>query len=335
MVKGDVKTPDALVSAVLLSYFEARTDKKPSGKQSRSAGRTMLKCWGNHVRVKDLTEDKQEAFVQWCEDQGFSLTYAGRVLTVLKSALNHVRILPPYPVITTESKMRGLWGFNGKAPRASFIPTDEQMLRIWNAEMPDRLRRWMVITLLTACRPSAALDLSPASLTRDAGLANLNPAGRVQNKKYRATVRATRVLSRFLDKWERGGLAEVLMPDGKVRRVYCGYTTIEGVNSAFDRLRPEIDMPDLTPYSFRHKAAAIIRKARGGEDQVALQLGHRRKDLRVTAGYGEFDPDYLAPAARALDAWALKLRRAVRAKKCAVNSHQTLTASADQKREAA
>jgi integrase len=85
-------------------------------------------------------------------------------------------------------------------------------------------------------------------------------------------VRATRVLSAFLAKWEREGLDEY---GGR----YCGYTTIEGVNSAMERLRPHIGMPDLTPYSFRHKGASVIRKARAGEDQVALQLGHRRKDL--------------------------------------------------------
>lgn len=87
VVKGDTKSPDALVSAVLLAYFEARTDKLPSKPQSRSAGRTLLKAWGNNIRIRELTDDKQQEFVQWCVSQGFGLAYAGRVLTVLKSAL--------------------------------------------------------------------------------------------------------------------------------------------------------------------------------------------------------------------------------------------------------
>src|SRR5689334_22879478 len=62
VVKGDIKTPDALVSAVLLTYFESRTDKLPSKPQSRSAGRTMMKAWGARIRVRDLTDAKQEEF---------------------------------------------------------------------------------------------------------------------------------------------------------------------------------------------------------------------------------------------------------------------------------
>src|SRR4051794_23486550 len=44
VVQGDTKTPNAFLSAVLLKYFEERTDKLPCKPQSRSAGRTMLKC---------------------------------------------------------------------------------------------------------------------------------------------------------------------------------------------------------------------------------------------------------------------------------------------------
>lgn len=88
---------------------------------------------------------------------------------------------------------------------------------------------------------------------------------------------------------------------------FCGYTTIDGVKSALQRvLAKNPELPPLSTYSFRHKAATVLRAARVPEDQIALQLGHRRRDLRMTAGYGEFDPDYLKDAARALDAWALK-----------------------------
>jgi len=115
-------------------------------------------------------------------------------------------------------------------------------------------------------------------------------------------VRETRVLRRLLDRWEQEGL------DGYGGR-YCGYTTIEGVKSAIQNLRDSLSLPKLTTYSFRHKAGTIIRKARVSEDELAFQMGHKRKDLRTTAGYGEFSPDYLAHASRALDAWFLRIRR--------------------------
>lgn len=77
------KTSDSLLSAVLLDYFEQHTDKLPSKKQSRNAGRVMLKCWGAAVRVSALTDDKQRRFAVWCVDQNFSLAYVARNLTVL------------------------------------------------------------------------------------------------------------------------------------------------------------------------------------------------------------------------------------------------------------
>src|SRR5690242_15672314 len=46
IVKGSPKTNNAPLSAVLLDYFEQRTDKLPSAKPARAAGRSMLACWG-------------------------------------------------------------------------------------------------------------------------------------------------------------------------------------------------------------------------------------------------------------------------------------------------
>jgi hypothetical protein len=51
--------------------------------------------------------------------------------------------------------------------------------------------------------PKRALDVAPESRNRDAGLLNLNPEGRPQNKKYRPTVREPKALKAWLDKWGR------------------------------------------------------------------------------------------------------------------------------------
>jgi integrase len=174
--------------------------------------------------------------------------------------------------------------------------------------MPERLMRWIVISLLTGCRPEAALDLSPEARRSGAPLIDLNPTGRVQNKKYRPTVRVPRTLRAFLNTWEKSGL------DAFGGR-YCGYTTVEGVKTALERIRSDdhVKLPQVSTYSFRHKVATILRSARKPgrvpEDQIAVQMGHKRKDLRSTTGYGEWDPDYLKEASHALDAWFLRLRR--------------------------
>ena len=320
VVAGAPKNLDSLLSAVLLDYFRQRTDNLPCKKQSRNAGRVMLKCWGENIRVRALTDAKQREFGTWCHAQGFSLAYVARNLTVLKAALNHANLMPPSKIICAESKMRDKWGLVGREPERAYIPTDAEIIRFFRAKMPEPLRRWAIVCLTTACRPSAALDLAPMARQRDIAMVCLNPQGRAQNKKYRPTVRSPRVLAACMNAWEREGL------DAFGGR-YCGYATVEGVKTALERVRSDngVNIPRLSMYSFRHKAVTVLRLARVPEDQIALQTGHRRRDLRMTTGYGEFDPDYLRDAARAFDCWFLRIRRAV-------NSHDTLTASAPAKK---
>jgi hypothetical protein len=56
-------------------------------------------------------------------------------------------------------------------------------------------------------------------------------------------------------------------------------------------------LPRLSAKSFRHKVIAVLRKPRISEDEIGIQLGHRREAARTTAGYGECDPDYLTAVA--------------------------------------
>jgi len=65
--------------------------------------------------------------------------------------------------------------------------------------------------------------------------------------------------------------------------------------------KPGTGIP-ISAYSFRHKIPTVLRKAQIPEDQIAIQLGHRRSEKGVTAAYGEWSPDHLASVAKAFDA---------------------------------
>ena len=90
-----------------------------------------------------------------------------------------------------------------------------------------------------------------------------------------------------------------------------GYSTIEGVKSARQRVTTEAGIP-VSTYSWRQKVTTVLRRARVPEDQIADMLGHRRPHLRTTAGYGDWDPNYQREAASALDAWFWRIRRMAR-----------------------
>lgn len=74
------------------------------------------------------------------------------------------------------------------------------------------------------------------------------------------------------------------------------------------RVRPEVNVPRISTYSFRHKVTTVLRTSGVSEDQISTMLGHQRANLRVTGGYGEWSPDYLKAATAALDVWFAKLQ---------------------------
>ena len=82
-------------------------------------------------------------------------------------------------------------------------------------------------------------------------------------------------------------------------------------------------LPHMVAYSIRHKMTSVLRRSRVSEDQIAVQLGHRRPNLRTTGGYGEFDPDYLSDAAAAIEAFFVRLQTFT--KRSLFNSHGTPT----------
>jgi hypothetical protein len=141
---------------------------------------------------------------------------------------------------------------------------------------------------------------------RDARLIALNRPDRRQNKKFRATVREPQTMTRWLNKWEKAGLA---LYGGK----YCGYTSVDSIDTALRRAcaKKTVSLPKLSVYSFRHKGTTVLRKAAVPAEQISHQLGHRRPEERSTRGYGEYDPKYLAQATAALDAWIARVQRLV------------------------
>jgi integrase len=319
VIKGTPKTANTPCSAVLLAYFENRTDKLPSAKAARHAGRLMLACWGQTVRVNAVTEAKQREFAEKSIAKGNSIAYVSRNLSVLAAALAYAGI--PQRVIFGKGPMVSRWGLQPKAARRVFIPSDDELARLLALPVVENFWRWMIISLMTGARPEAVLDLKPSQRVRDAGLLHLNPARRVQNKKYRPSVREPKALTEWLDRWE-GDMVAVkrkrlcipeLDPVDISGDSYCGYASVESVQTAIERLRGKntekmVNLPGLSAYSFRHKVTTVLRKARLSEDEIGTQLGHRREAARTTAGYGEWDPDYLQGVASALDAWLLKLQ---------------------------
>lgn len=302
--------PDVPLTIVLESYFLARTDHLPSKKHARLAGRTLLQYWGETIRAGQITEAKQKEFAEWSIKKGHSLSYISRNLSVLAAAVARAELA--IKVRFGKREIGERWNLRAKAPRRRFIPSDAEIGAFLLLEMPPDLFRWCVMAALTGARPEAVLDLTPAQRVREAGLIELNPPGRPQNKKYRPLVKEPKALKGWLDRWEAGMRLQIAKGiELDLDTPYCAYSSVDSLQTAMSRARDKAKLPLLSVYSFRHKAVTVLRQARVPEDEIAMQIGHKRPGLEVTAGYGEWSPDYLARSAAALDAWWAKMVKAV------------------------
>ena len=145
---------------------------------------------------------------------------------------------------------------------------------VWTEKMNGRqklhrqnLLRFLQVSVATWCRPDAAHDLS-TKRERDQWLSNahvaqLNPKGRAQTKKYRPAVPVPERFARLLD------------------RVDGFYVEVGSVRKAFEAMQDELGLPRdrETGLKLIRRSVATIARRRMGEDrwvQGEIMLGHRK-----------------------------------------------------------
>jgi hypothetical protein len=100
----------------LEKYFEEHTDERASKGVARSAGGILLSRLGRNIRISELVEARQRKFVKGLLADGYKLSYAARIMTVLAAALRHAEILQP-GIIYTESRMKARWHLSSTEPK--------------------------------------------------------------------------------------------------------------------------------------------------------------------------------------------------------------------------
>lgn len=152
------------------------------------------------------------------------------------------------------------------------------------------LLRFLQISVATAARPDAAHDISVkperGQWHSESRVLALNPKGRRQTKKYRATVIVPWQAARVLD------------------RVDGFFVSTKSVRGPFDSMCDDLGWPKDGENGLkliRRSIAQLMRERGVPAEQIELQLGHRRMDS-VTDLYAAFDPAYLREATTALEA---------------------------------
>lgn len=309
---GQPEQPGAvLLSVVMEKYCTEHADATRSGTAARTAAARMLAFLGAEAKVGDFRPGKQREFMAGMLAEGLAVGTISRTMTFVNSAFNHAAdddedgdalLIRAPRVIYSERAVADALQVAEPVPR-NWHPDLDMIATFINGLMEDEeaLRRFAILKLAFACRSEAALEAGPFQLERRYRLLRLNPEGRRQTKKHRPTLPVPAQLWPILtEQW----IGETFV--GAPFKLQMRWFTA----------RKRIGLPaEMIPNSLRHFMATELRHAhlrygveRVPEDEREMWMGHRKSSVHNT--YGDFEPDYLLTAKRAVEAIldALNLR---------------------------
>lgn len=166
---------------------------------------------------------------------------------------------------------------------------------------PERLlplRRYLIGAVATIARPDAILDISVLPQRNqwmsEARRLDLNPAGRIQTRKYRPILPVDDVLARWLEETDEWLVCkhqrEVDLSTGEVVMRQVG---VASVRSAWDTARIHLGLPEgWGPKLLRHSMSTILASRSINPVELKVAMGHAVFG-GSTDRYVIFDPDYL------------------------------------------
>jgi hypothetical protein len=168
------------------------------------------------------------------------------------------------------------------------------------------LRRYLIAAICTLARPDAIFDMN-VSRNREQWMQNerifaLNPAGRIQTKKFRPIVPVVDLLHLWLSSTDEWFVcSQRLSYDQEQQIDVVSQLRAASVRTAWHNARQQLGIPDgWGPKLIRHSMATILANRRVDLIELEMALGHRVL-CRTSSRYAVFDPDYLGTIAAGID----------------------------------
>ncbi|RQW42792.1 tyrosine-type recombinase/integrase [Novosphingobium sp. LASN5T] len=152
------------------------------------------------------------------------------------------------------------------------------------------VKLFAMLAVTTGGRKSAILQTKWGQVDWDHAVLNLNPEGRKQNSKFRATVPLNDLIVEALRAAKLAAMTDYIIehrgqPLQDIKKGIAAASKRSGIY--------------CHPHMFRHSAAVWMAEDRVPMPEIASFLGHR--DINVTTRiYARYNPDFLRGAARSL-----------------------------------
>lgn len=274
-----------MLIAALWEQYKATLENKPSQKVRQYYWNVLEKTFG-HLTPSDVTETTCKKYIK-SRLETVSPSTAWGELSLLRTMLNWAvrkQLIPPFSFdvhLPTPSP-----------PRESRLTRDELNLLLENCIAPHT-RLFVLLLISTACRASAALDLTWDRVDFKQGLVDLrSPTSAIRGRKGRAVVPMTESLrTALLEAKEKATTNHVIEYAGQ--RVFDAY-------NGFKRAAIAAGLPWAHPHILRHTAATWMAEAGIPMSEIARYLGHNDSIITERV-YAKYSPSYLRKASSALE----------------------------------
>jgi integrase len=270
------------VGAIVEAYLADKDKTAIRAKDLRGSWKQAEPTFG-HLRPDQVTRDVCRAYRDARYKQGRMPATVRKDLEVVRAALNFFKKggqsvfeLPPQP----KAKDR-------------FLSKGEARALIKAARKVPHIRAFIVLSLTTAARQSALLELTWDRVDFRLGRISLALGDDMdESGKRRANVPMNRRARMYLEALHRARTSDYVIE-------YAGRRVLsvkKGFRAAVDRA----ELEGVTPHILRHTAASWMAMARVEMLDISKYLGH--SDMSVTIKrYAKVHPDFLKKASEALD----------------------------------
>ena len=293
------KQEDIMLADILARYWEQHAKHLPSADRSQSAIKHWLEFYGDEPLSFLQNITNQEKFHQYLKDRNMKPTSIGRVIVAGKAAINRAwkrGEIENVPYIMNVGAKEA----RSAEPKGRPLEISD-IVQFYEACNQDTIRIFTMLMIATGARPDAIYQLTMDRCDIDNGLIDLNPEGRIQNNKYRPTVKMPQSIIPMLTtlKHSKKQSYAIEYRSNKVRSLRIAWRTA--------RMKAQLD-GKVQPYSIRHTMARWLRKQSVPSWEVSAQLGHSQRDMAITEIYAPHDPAYLGASCKAIDVFFDELR---------------------------
>jgi integrase len=269
------------VGDLVAAYLNDKDKTAIRAKDLRGSWKQAEATFG-HLRPDQITRDLCRAY----RDERYA---KGRMPATVRKELETVRA-----AVNFHGKSGAVFELPPQ-PRAKerFLSKDEARALVRAARPFPHIRAFVVLSLTTAARQSALLELTWDRVDFKRGRVSLALGDDMdETRKRRANVPMNRRARMYLEALYRARTCEHVIEWGGHRVL----SVKKGFRAAVDRAGLE----DVTPHILRHTAASWMAMARVDMLDISKYLGHT--DMSVTIKrYAKVHPDFLKEASKALD----------------------------------